>query len=418
MIKRRLATSLLTGACLGLAGTVAATQACAAQAPSQIKVGTLYAGSGAFAVASGAEYAGLKFWARRVNQNGGAYIKAFGKKIPVKLVAYDDQSSTDTATTLYNQLITRDKVNILVADFGSVLTSVAVPLAQEHHELLFDVTGTGAKFFSKGNPYVVLTSLPTSGVWPDTLASFLSHKSIGRVAILYDSNDFDQSQAHTLRARLTKAGDKPIYYNAVPSSTSSYTVLLHRIGADHPNSVIEFGYPNNDIAFLQALASSGLHFKMVFTVFPGQLLTLLRSNVGPRTLAYTYTYPTPPLLRYNKVNYGLGIGAFQQAYKKDTGKSANFLTVAGYNAGLVIQKALATAPKFTQLSLRHAATDFSGKLFTLDGRFRIRRDGAQIGETLPVGQLQPQSGKKNNKMVVVYPSRVATGSAVYPAPKG
>jgi len=34
-------------------------------------------------------------------------LKAFDKKIPLKLVAYDDQSSTATAATLYNQLITR-----------------------------------------------------------------------------------------------------------------------------------------------------------------------------------------------------------------------------------------------------------------------------------------------------------------------
>ena len=45
-------------------------------------------------------------------------MKAFDKKIPLKLVAYDDQSNTATAATLYNQLITQDKVDILIADFG------------------------------------------------------------------------------------------------------------------------------------------------------------------------------------------------------------------------------------------------------------------------------------------------------------
>ncbi|HYW04461.1 MAG TPA: amino acid ABC transporter substrate-binding protein [Gammaproteobacteria bacterium] len=410
-----------SGALVGLAllcvvGLAARLPARAAQAPKRIKVGTLYAGSGSYATPSRSQYDGLKFWVHHVNQQGGVYVKAFDRKIPVKLVAYDDQSSTDTATTLYNQLITQDHVDILVSDFGSVLTSVAVPLAQEHHRLLFDVTGTGAQFFTKDNPYVVLTSLPTSGVWPDQLAAFLKHKSIERVAILYDSNDFDQSQAGTVKRRLAQAGDKPVYYHAVPSNTSNYTVLLHRIAAEHPDALIEFGYPNNDIAFLQALSSNGLHFRMVFTVFPGQLLDLLRSNVGPAGLAWTYTYPTPPLLRYDKVNFGMGISAFEQAYHKATGKSVNFLTVAGYNAGLAVQKALNTAPKFTQMSLRHAMGQASGKMFTLDGRFRIRSDGAQVGETLPVGQFQPRKGEKNNRMVVVYPPHVATGKAVYPAP--
>jgi branched-chain amino acid transport system substrate-binding protein len=414
-MKCRTITSIFTAVALALA--VAASTAQAAQAPSKLTIGTLYASSGPFAVSSKAEYSGLKFWVHQMNENGGAYVKAFDKKILLKLIAYNDQSSTDTAATLYNRLITQDKVDILTSDFGSVLTSVAVPLAKEHKQLLFDISGTGGKFFSKDNPYIVLTSLPTSAVWPKSLASFLNAKSIQRVAIVFCSNDFDQSQAQTLRNLLTKAGHKPIYYKAVPTSTSDYTVLLHTIAAKNPDAVIEFGYPDNDVAFLKNLAANGMHFPMVFTVFPGQLLHLLRQNVGPQRLAYTFTYPTPPLLKYNKVGFGMGIDDFQKAYNQATGKKANFLTVAGYNGGLVIQKTLATASKLTQLSMRHAVAQFSGKLFTLNGLFKIRDDGAQIGEALPVGQLQPQKGQKNNKMVVVYPSKIATGKLIYPAPK-
>lgn len=415
MKHRGLKASLTAVAAVAVLGIATAQPA---QAPAQITIGTLYASTGPYATSSEPEFHGLKFWVDQMNHEGGVFVKAYNKKIPVKLIAYDDQSSTTTATTLYNQLITQNKVDILVADFGSVLTSVAVPLAQEHKQLLIDPSGTGASFFSADNPYIVLTSLPTSGVWPKSLGSFLNtHAStIKRVAILYDSNDFDQSQAVTLRRLLTEAKHPPVYYKAVPSSTSNYTVLLHTIAAQHPDAVIEFGYPNNDIAFLQAVASSGLKFPMVFTVFPGQLLTLLHQNVGAQGLAYTYTYPTPPLLKYNKVNYGMGIDDFDAAYKKATGKAVNFLTVAGYNAGLVIQKALDTAPKLTQLGLRHAITGFSGKLMTLNGRFKINAEGAQIGEDLPVGQLQPEAGQKMNKMVVVYPADVATGKFVYPAP--
>ncbi len=78
------------------------------------------------------------------------YVKAFDKKIPLRLIAYDDQSNTATAATLYNQLITQDKVDLLVADSGSVLTSVAVPIARDHKMLLIDQTGTGAAFFTPG----------------------------------------------------------------------------------------------------------------------------------------------------------------------------------------------------------------------------------------------------------------------------
>ena len=387
----------------------------AASAPKQIKIGTLYASTGNFAVASEGQYAGLKYWAAKVNDNGGVFVKAFNKKIPVKIVAYDDQSSTSTATSLYNQLITQDKVNILIADFGSVLTSVAVPLAAEHHMLLIDPTGSGANFFTKKTNYLADVSIPASTVWPKPLGHFLLDHKIKRVAILYDSNDFDASQAETLKSVLKSGGVKPVYYHGVPTSESNYTILLHTIAAHHPDAVIELGYPPNDIAFLHALSGSGLHFKMTFTIFPGQLLDLMTKNVGAKTLAYTYTYPTPPLVVYNKVNLGENTQAFIKDFKSAKHQSPNFLNAAGYNTGLIVQDMLGKAPKFTQLSFHQALMNMSGKTTTLLGQFKINANGAQLGELLPVAQLIPQNGK--NKVVVVYPQDKATGKPVYPAPK-
>src|ERR1700739_3622182 len=108
---------------------------------------------------------GLKLWIEQKNAEGGVYVKPFNKKIPIKLIAYDDQSNTATAATLYNQLITQDKVDILVADSGSVLTSGAVPIARDHKMFLFDQTGTGASFFTNDNPYIALISDPASTIW-------------------------------------------------------------------------------------------------------------------------------------------------------------------------------------------------------------------------------------------------------------
>jgi branched-chain amino acid transport system substrate-binding protein len=95
----------MTGVALAAALSLA-TSALAADAPAEIKIGTLYASSGRFASISMPVHNALKLWAEQKNAEGGVYVKAFDKKIPVKLVAYDDQSNTATASTLYNQLVT------------------------------------------------------------------------------------------------------------------------------------------------------------------------------------------------------------------------------------------------------------------------------------------------------------------------
>lgn len=354
---------------------------------STIKIGTLYAGSGAFATSSLPQYHGLQFWANSVNKAGGVYVKSLHKKVKVQIVSYNDQSSPTTATNLYNQLVTVNHVNVLAADFGSVLTSVAVPIAQEHKMVLFDATGTGTTFFSPHNPYIVLTALPTSGLWPDSLAKYIISKGLKRVAIVYNTNDFDQSQNNTLVRLLKAKGITPVYNKGVPTSTSNYSVLVHNIAQTHPQAVIELGYPNNDIAFLQALNSSRgtSSYKMVFTIFPGQLPSLFKANLGVQGMNNVYTYPAPPLIKRPSVNFGLSLSQFQSQYGK-TGHHVNFLSIAGYNTGLVIQKTLETANSLKQLSLRNAAAKASGSLRTIDGTFRINNAGAQIGETLPVGQ--------------------------------
>ncbi|MET0221513.1 MAG: amino acid ABC transporter substrate-binding protein, partial [Tardiphaga sp.] len=83
----------VTGATL-LAALAMTGQALAADAPAEIKLGTLYASAGRYASISMPVYSALKLWVDQKNSEGGAYIKAFDKKIPIKLISYDDQSNT------------------------------------------------------------------------------------------------------------------------------------------------------------------------------------------------------------------------------------------------------------------------------------------------------------------------------------
>ncbi|MDA3912985.1 ABC transporter substrate-binding protein [Oleiagrimonas sp.] len=411
MLRRSVMRSLLVAAAL------AASFAVWASPPSMIKIGTLYAGSGKFSQASTRQYDGLKYWAKEINAKGGVYVKAFDKKIPVKLVAYNDQSSTTLAASLYNRLITQDRVNLLVADYGSVLTSVAIPLARVHKVLLFDETGTSGKFFEPKdkNRYIVLTGLPTSSEWPKVLADFMQHVGIKKVAILYASNDWSGSQADTLNSTLKSLGVEVTFYESVPDSTSSYSTILRRIAATNPEAVAEFGYSTNDIAFLQNYASSGLHFKMMFVPNPALHFDVVRNAVGDAAIKNVYSYVAPPLIRYNKqVNFGPTLDRFEAAYTKAGGKNIDLSTVAGYNTGLIMGKALAEAPKFTQESLRDSIDTFSGKIFTLDGLFKVNAEGAQIGESLPVGQVLPT--KKGLALLPVFPLKNAAAKYVYPQP--
>jgi branched-chain amino acid transport system substrate-binding protein len=419
MLKRILAW--LSAAVLLMSSAFAS--AAPAQAPAEIKIGALYASSGPFAAISMPAHMGLKLWVDEINAKGGVMVKPYGKRIPVKLVAYDDQSNTATAATLYNQLITQDKVNVLVADVGSVLTSMAVPIAREHKMMLFDLSGTGDPFFTPDNPYIALVAMPVSTVWPRSVADFLTKEGpklgIKRIALIYNTNDFSGTQAKAMRKMIDDAHApvKIVYDKGVPTNTSSYTVLLNSIRAAQPDAVIQLGYPGNDTAFLRNLHDSGAHFKWLFAVFPGLETEHMLKTVGVDGMKYVYTYTPSSEVEY-KVTSGMTLPEFHKAWDKaypDSKVSFGFNSVAGYTTGVVIQNTLETTSSLDQLDLRKAVFSLSGKLKTLDGAFELDKNGAQTGEVMPLGQLVPD-GKGGLKFSVVYPAEAATGKPVYPAP--
>jgi branched-chain amino acid transport system substrate-binding protein len=401
--------------------TTAAVQA--ADAPAEIKLGTLYASSGRYASISLPVHYGLKLWIDQMNAAGGVYVKAFDKKIPLKLIAYDDQSSTATAATLYNQLITQDKVDLLISDSGSVLTSVAVPIARDHKMFLIDQTGTGATFFTPDNPYIALMDDPVSSIWPKPLADFLTHDGPGlgikRVAILYATNDFTGTQASAVRKFIkeSNSGVEIVFDEGVPTETSNYTVLLNNIRASNPDAVLHLGYASNDIAFLRNVQDSGTKFKFLFCIYPGVENELLEKNLGAKVLNYVYTYVTSAQFAY-PAEFGMALNDFRAAWKNkyaDGKVEFGFNSVAGYNTGLVLEKALATTASLDQLDLRKAVFSLSGNLKTLNGTFGLDPTGAQIGYSTPLGQWIMDE-HEHLKLVTVWPHDLADGKPVYPRP--
>jgi branched-chain amino acid transport system substrate-binding protein len=404
-------------------GVAFAAPAIAADAPAEIKIGTLYASSGRYASISMPVHSGLKLWIEQKNAEGGVYVKAYDKKIPIKLVAYDDQSNTATASSLYNQLITQDKVDILVADSGSVLTAPAVAIARDHKMFLFDQTGTGASFFSKDNPYIALMADPVSTVWPKPIADFLIHDGpalgIKKVAILYSTNEFTGTQATAVRKFIKDSGApiEIVYDQGIPTETTNYTVTINNIRNAQPDAVIHLGYAPNDIALLRNIGQVGVKFKMLFCIYAGLETELLEKNVGAKGLEHVFTYVPPSELDY-PVNFGMTMADYRAAWNKaypDGKVEFGFNAVAGYTTALVIEKALSVATSLDQLELRRAVFSLSGELKTLDGTFGLDDMGGQVGELTPLGQIALNE-HGHLKFVEIYPHDANNTKPVYPRP--
>ncbi|MDR3534427.1 MAG: ABC transporter substrate-binding protein [Rhodopila sp.] len=403
---------------LCIAGAV--TSARAQTVPSEIKIGKLYASTGPYAAISMPVQNSMKMWVDQVNAEGGVFVKPYNKKIPVKLISYDDQSSTATAATMYNQLITQDKVDLLVTDSGSVMTSVAVPIAKEHKQFLFNVSGTGAAFFTPDNPYIALITSPVSTVYPKIVADFLNtagvEHGIKSVAILYSTNDFTGTQAKWFKTYIEQAGKiKIVYDQGVPTTTSNYTVLINNIAGAKADAVVHLGYVGNDIAFFRNLQESGEHFKFAFGIYVGMEEEELVQTVGATGLTDVFSY-VPPTVANRRPDFGPTLAEYRamwdKAFPNGSGGAFGANAIYGYLTGQIIEQALARTKSLDQLDIREAVFSMSGKLKTLAGNFELASDGSQTGELMPLGQLQ-SDGKGGVKLVVLEPPDLATGKPIF-----
>ena len=391
-----------------------------AAGPDELKVGIVYSGSGTYAAISMPVFSGMKLWADRLNAEGGATVKPWDKKARIRLVAYDDQSQPATSTTLVNQLITQDKVDVLVSNSGSVLAAAAMPVARDNKMLMFNPTGSGLSLFSADNPYMVLTTTPFSDEWPRYVAQFLAKDGpahgIKRVAMIYTTNEFTGTLANAFRRMLKESGAplEFVYDQGVPTATSNYTVLINNIAAKQPDAVIQLGYPNNDIAFLRNLGDSGQAFKFLFQVYPGLEADELAKTVGYPAMDKVFTFATSADVAYTPT-LGMDGATYRAAWEKaypGGHPEYGFNAIAGYNTGIVIQQALATTDSMAQLDLRKAVFAMSGKVTTLNGPFELNAMGAQVGSVTPCGQLVSDAHGKL-KMNVVYPPSMATAAPIY-----
>ena len=96
----------------------------AARAQQPIRVGFSIAQTGPISGGGQAALVALRMWADDLNARGGL----LGRK--VELVVYDDQGSPSMTPGIYSKLIDVDRVDLLIAPYGSVPTAPILPLAK------------------------------------------------------------------------------------------------------------------------------------------------------------------------------------------------------------------------------------------------------------------------------------------------
>src|SRR5258706_6565002 len=170
-----------------------------------IKIGMSMPQTGSLGAGGQAALLALRMWVEDVNKRGGL-LKRQGE-----LTAYDDQTNPANVPGIYTKLLHVDKVDLLIAPYGTVPTAPIMPMVKQRGLLLM------GNFSFQVNAKVQHDMWFNNSPWNDASSwsdgFFEAGKKAGAktVAVLAADNDFAQNLPNGARELAKKANITSAY---------------------------------------------------------------------------------------------------------------------------------------------------------------------------------------------------------------
>jgi branched-chain amino acid transport system substrate-binding protein len=282
-----------------LVALVAATAACSSRSDDSssgsgssdkpIVVGSTLSLTGIFAATGKIHQIAGQEYVDRLNKNGGL----LGRQVQWKVL--DDQSDQAKVGQLYEQLISQDKVDLVIGPYATPNILSAMAVAQRHNYVLPQHTAVLApqltyncqfpawSYGPRPNEFIptqlfdAVASLPDA---PKRIAVVTSQS--GSAAFVTDGFGSDKTGVLTIAPQKGLQVVANVHY---PPTTSDWAPIAAQVRAAKPDLVINNGLGVDAVNLLQAMKQLNYRPPMMFALFPapGPLLGLGDLSAGTLT---------------------------------------------------------------------------------------------------------------------------------------
>jgi branched-chain amino acid transport system substrate-binding protein len=254
-----------------------------------------------------------------------------GKKIQV--ILRDSGSIPDNTKRLAQELIVKDKINIMAGFEITPAALVVAPLATEA-KVVEVVMAAGTSIITEKSPYIVRTSftVPQSCV---IVADWAAKNKIKKVVTMVSDYAPGADAQKSFTERFTEAGGQVIEAIKIPLANPDFAPFLQRAADAKPDAIFIFVPSGQGGAFMKQFAERGLDKAGIKLIGPGdvtdddQLNGMGDAAIGTVT-AHFYSADHPSAM--NK--------AYVAAFEKANHFRPNFMSVGGYDGMHLIYAAL------------------------------------------------------------------------------
>ena len=398
---------------VGIAGFV---QAAHAQQP--VKIGVGIAQTGALGGGGRAALLALRMWVEDVNARGGL----LGRK--VELIAYDDQSSPASTPGIYTKLLDVDKVDLIIAPYGTVPTAPIMPLVKERNLLLIGNFSFQVNHKVHHDMYFNNSPWNDASSWSDGFFKLGQTAGAKTVAFLAADQEFAQNLANGAKEIANKLGLKTVYEQSYPPTTVDFSSMIRAIRAAKPDIVFVMSYPNDSVAIVRAVNEIGVgdSVKLFGGGMVGLQFTPIMESLGSMLngIVNYHTYVPEKTMEFP------GVKDFLSRYAKKAAEAkvdplGYYLPPFNYAIGQMLEQAI-TATK----SLDHKVlADYlrTHEMKTIVGPIRFGKDGEWATPRVVMIQFRGivdknvEQFRQPGKQVILEPAAFKTGELAQPFEK-
>jgi branched-chain amino acid transport system substrate-binding protein len=362
----------------------------------EIRVGATVSLEGRFQAPSKMMRMAYLLWEKEINEAGGILGR------PVRLVLYDDKSDKELVRFYYEKMIADDKVDLVLAPYGSTLTFEASTITERHGYVLLASAAASEIIWDRGYQYVFGVNSLADRYFIGFL-DMVGRNGFKSVAIIGEDTLFTRDAAKGARIWAERMGlNVPLQqiYNVGAEDFSSLIFLLEDL---NPDAVIFCSYPPDGYQFLDALSTSSFKpqaLAMSITPglpdFPDKAGGMAEGVFSPSQWEPDKRIPFPGSLR------------FIESFTFFAGTSPSYHAGAAYVGCQLLQESIVAHGEIDHDQIRDyiAAQD----TVTAIGRFKVDAQGRQVGHNMMIIQWQ------NNRKEIVYPNKMKTSQARFDSP--
>jgi branched-chain amino acid transport system substrate-binding protein len=227
-----------------------------------LKVGASLPLTGEFSEPGKAAQQGYKVWEAMINEQGGLL------KRKVRMVIKDDASNQNTIVSDYNALISKDKVDMLLGTFSSLLNLPASAVAERNRMLYVEPAGGAPDMFNRGFKTIFFAQQATADhqgdVWAKYIASLPTDQRPKTAAYPTLDDPFAQPTSQGIEKILSAAGIKTVYRETYTIDNANYDAIASSIRGKNADLVVNGATFEDGVGLIRALLKVGYTPKWLY----------------------------------------------------------------------------------------------------------------------------------------------------------